>query len=184
MLANLSGATAACLASFALLGPDVLAAGACEMPTFRNESGRFSVRLPDAMKREQEHRSAYGPTTTGTAFRLARGDSEYRVQYFDLPRLSAALLPDRFILQRAMSRLVEHESGRMLLQRDLLLQGYAALIVTYAISADGGSLKRALLVLADRRLYIASTRWSVSQPDVETGEQFFGSFVVWEADGS
>jgi hypothetical protein len=176
---------AACLAGLACLATTALATGSPEVPPFRSVPGRFSVQLPEAPEQEpsQDH-SEGGPTITGTTFSLLRGDTEYRIEYYDLPRFAAVLLPDRLILRRAVASLVKDVNGRPRSQRSLAHQGHPALIATYAISGESEDLERSLLVLAEGRLYIASARWPSVQPNAEFAERFFRSFSVWISDPS
>jgi hypothetical protein len=174
------GLAAACALALVCSVPVAAASASGEAQTFRSIPGRFSVQLPAAPERgtEDQH-PGEGPRVEGTTFSVQQGVTEYRVEYYDLPRFAAALLPDGFILRRARDGLVGDVNGRMLSSSRIERRGRPAITTRYEIPGERGEVERALLVLSDRRLYLAAVRWPGGQPISAFAERFFRSFSIW-----
>jgi hypothetical protein len=144
---------------------------------YRSVPGRFRVLLPEAPR---VSRSRY-PTLAGALQQVRYasevGDARVQVEHHDLPRLMPAILA-RSILSRAADGLVEKESARELEREELEWQGHPGVSLRYAIPDPDHRIKRSLLVLVGRRLYIVFATWPADAPPRPELAQLFNSFEI------
>ena len=122
-------------------------------------------------------RTFLGPVV-GTKYAVDVGDTTVAVELHDLPRMARFLLPANAILGRARDRLVEDTGGRVVAARDALRGGFPARQVTYELERPA-RVEEALLVLVERRLYIALATWPSGSAIPPAAQRLFESFEVW-----
>lgn len=120
-----------------------------------SEEGRFRASLPEPLP-EPERRSRatlLGPVHE-VHYVMPWDDGQVSVEFYDIPRLATLIVPSGLLLGRAADGLVEDMQGRELDRVQLERQGHPACRVTYALPGESGGVERALIVLAESRLYL------------------------------
>lgn len=144
-----------------------------------SEEGRFRAFLPEPLP-EPERRSRatlLGPVHE-VHYVLPRDDGRVSVEFYDIPRLAALIVPSSLLLGQAADGLVEDMQARELDRALQERQGYPACLVRYALPGQGGGVERALIVLAESRLYLVVV---TSPPGTDLGpelERVVDSFEI------
>lgn len=140
--------------------------------------GRFSAFFPAEPVVSTVVRRTFLGAVVGTRYAVEMGDTTVALELHDLPRMATFLMTTSAILGRARDRLVEDVGGRVVAARDALHGGFPAREVTYELEQPA-RVGKALLVLVERRLYIALANWPGASATHPAAERLFGSFEVW-----
>jgi hypothetical protein len=145
---------------------------------FSPPEGRFSALLPAEPVVSTVTRRTFLGAVVGTRYVVEIGDTTVAVELHDLPRMARLLVPANAILGRARDRLVEDVGTRVVAARDALRGGFPAREVTYELERPA-RIEEALLVLVERRLYIALATWPRGSAIPPAARRLFESFEVW-----
>lgn len=123
--------------------------------TVESAEGRFRAQLPEPLP-APERRSR--PTLLGAVhevhYVMPWSGGRVSVEFYDIPRLATLLFPTGLVLDQAADGVVEDMEGREFERVSLERQGHPARLVTYALPGSPGAVERALIVLAESRLYV------------------------------
>lgn len=150
-----------------------------EKISFSSSGGRFRVALPAQPIVSRSSRRTFLGRIVETRYVAEVGDTRAIVELYDLPHVAAILLSEGAILDRALDGLLENAGGRRIAARDATHQSFPAREVTYEISDRPARMERALLVLVERRLYIALATWPSAEAPPTAAERLFESFEIW-----
>jgi hypothetical protein len=97
-----------------------------------------------------------------------------------MPHLATLVLSPRTLLSRAADGLLRDEQAREIERAPIDWQGYPGIALHYEIPGSEARIKRGMLVLVERRLYMVLAAWparSGARPRPEVA-RMLGSFVI------
>ncbi len=146
---------------------------------FRSDSGRFRVGFPGMAPASRNLSTSKFTSTTHTVLHeVTIEETEFAVELHDIPQVAAMFLTHDFILDRAKAGMLEDIGARELASEEVSQQQQPARRVHYELP-DRGLKGEALLVLAERRLYLVSAHHPRKLEPPVSFSTFLASFEFW-----
>jgi len=148
---------------------------------FVSPEGRFAAAFPAEPVRERTARETWAGRMEEGSFDVTAAGVRLRVEYHDVPKLAAAMLPPHLVLDLARQGVLEDMGASRASSEPISLHGHPGLALRYAPAERPQATEEARLFLVGSRLYVAFARAEEPGEPERAVARFLGSFDAWEA---
>jgi hypothetical protein len=115
------------------------------------------------------------------SYELEDGGLRLRVEFHDVPRVAALMLPRNVILDLAKDSLLADMEARNASVEKTSLRGHPGLTLRYEPGSRPGVAEEARIFLVGGRLYVAFAGAQDLEEQREAAARFLASFDAWES---
>jgi len=147
---------------------------------FVSREGRFAADFPADPVPGRAGRDTWAGHMEEGSFELEGGGLRLRVEFHDVPRMAAMMLPRSVILDLAKDSLLSDVNARNASTTKASLHGHPGLALRYEPGNRPGVVEEARIFLVGGRLYVAFAGAQDVEAQRETAARFLASFDAWE----
>ncbi len=151
-----------------------------ETEPFVSREGRFAAAFPDTPVQESSGRSTWAGRMEAGSYELEGGGLRLRVEFHDVPKMAAAILPPQVLLDLAKDSLVEDVRASDVESAPVTLHAHPGVSLRYRHGDHPGVIEEARIFLVGARLYVTFARADEPGEKEALASRFLASFDAWE----
>ncbi len=151
---------------------------------FVSSEGRFAADFPGDPMPGRAVRDTWAGRMDEGSYELEDRGLRLRVEFHDVPRVAALMLPRSVILDLAKDSLLEDMEARKPSVEKTSLRGHPGLALRYEPGSRPGVVEEAHIFLVGGRLYVAFASAQDLEQQREMAARFLASFDAWESGGA